>query len=204
MAPLGLEHSLQYRRGVPPVVNEELGIRQGVVNATTSVAGALQAAGVQSIVFAGSRTRVEVLTQYLREMRGGLAGFGRELLEHDDDAALGLVVLHADRPDVPGEGQRRDRAVAVGGFHVGREVLQQRQQVLAQGGDLLLLAPQVDEAALVTAGEEEHALPRRAVRTRPEHLGAREVVGLAHVHDGTRGTESPVSLTVRTAGPSSP
>jgi len=55
----------------PPVVNEELGIRQGVVNATTSVAGALQAAGVQSIVFAGSRTRVEVLTQYLREMRGG-------------------------------------------------------------------------------------------------------------------------------------
>ena len=57
----------------PPVVNEELGIRQGVVNATTSVTGALQAAGVQSIVFAGSRTRVEVLTQYLREMRGGRA-----------------------------------------------------------------------------------------------------------------------------------
>ena len=55
----------------PPVVNEELGIRQGVVNATTSVVGALQEAGVQSIVFAGSRTRVEVLTQYLREMRGG-------------------------------------------------------------------------------------------------------------------------------------
>ncbi|MCK9495952.1 MAG: DEAD/DEAH box helicase [Dehalococcoidia bacterium] len=55
----------------PPVVNAELGIRQGVVNATTSLVGRLQEAGVQSIVFAGSRTRVEVLTQYLREMRGG-------------------------------------------------------------------------------------------------------------------------------------
>ncbi|MEX1022069.1 MAG: DEAD/DEAH box helicase [Dehalococcoidia bacterium] len=55
----------------PPVVNAELGIRQGVVNATTAVASRLQAAGVQSIVFAGSRTRVEVLTQYLREAKGG-------------------------------------------------------------------------------------------------------------------------------------
>ncbi len=55
----------------PPVVNAELGIRQGVVNATTAIASRLQSAGLQSIVFAGSRTRVEVLTQYLREARGG-------------------------------------------------------------------------------------------------------------------------------------
>ncbi len=55
----------------PPVVNAELGIRQGVVNATTTIASRLQGAGVQSIVFAGSRTRVEVLTQYLREAKGG-------------------------------------------------------------------------------------------------------------------------------------
>ena len=55
----------------PPVVNRELGIRRGVVNATTDVAARLQAEGVQTIVFAGSRTRVEELTQYLREARGG-------------------------------------------------------------------------------------------------------------------------------------
>ena len=55
----------------PPVVNRELGIRQGVVNATTAIASELQAAGVQSLVFAGSRTRVELLTQYLREAPGG-------------------------------------------------------------------------------------------------------------------------------------
>ncbi len=39
--------------------------------ATADVAARLQAAGVQTIVFAGSRTRVEELTQYLREARGG-------------------------------------------------------------------------------------------------------------------------------------
>lgn len=55
----------------PPVVNRELGIRRGVVNATVDVAARLQAAGVQTIVFGGSRTRVEELTQYLREARGG-------------------------------------------------------------------------------------------------------------------------------------
>ena len=55
----------------PPVVNRELGIRRGVVNATADVATRLQAEGVQQIVFAGSRTRVEELTQYLREARGG-------------------------------------------------------------------------------------------------------------------------------------
>jgi DEAD/DEAH box helicase domain-containing protein len=55
----------------PPVVNRELGIRQGVVNATTAVAAELQEAGVQTLVFGGSRTRVELLTQYLREAPGG-------------------------------------------------------------------------------------------------------------------------------------
>ena len=55
----------------PPVVNRELGIRRGVVNATVDVASRLQEAGAQTIVFAGSRTRVEELTQYLREARRG-------------------------------------------------------------------------------------------------------------------------------------
>jgi len=55
----------------PPVVNRELGIRRGVVNATVDVASRLQEAGAQTIVFGGSRTRVEELTQYLREVRHG-------------------------------------------------------------------------------------------------------------------------------------
>ena len=62
----------------PPVVNAELGIRQGVVNAATNVAAALQERGVHTLVFAGSRTRVEELTQYLRERPGGGARPGEE------------------------------------------------------------------------------------------------------------------------------
>ena len=55
----------------PPIVNRELGVRRGVVNTTTDVAANLQAQGVQTLVFGGSRTRVEVMTQYLRERPGG-------------------------------------------------------------------------------------------------------------------------------------
>ena len=39
----------------PPVVNRELGIRRGVIRSATDIAAALQAGGVQTIVFAGSR-----------------------------------------------------------------------------------------------------------------------------------------------------
>ena len=92
----------------------------------------------------------------------------------------------------------------VRGLDVGGQVVEQREQVLAQRGHLLLLAPQVDEATLVAPGEEEDTLARRAVGAGPEHLGAREVVGLAHVHEGTSGPVAPVSLTVSTVGPSSP
>ena len=53
----------------PPVVNRELGLRRGVVRSVVDVTARLQAADVQTLVFAGSRTRVELLTQYLRERR---------------------------------------------------------------------------------------------------------------------------------------
>jgi len=54
----------------PPVIDRALGIRRSLVHATTDVAAALQAEGLQTIVFAGSRTQVELLTQYLRERPG--------------------------------------------------------------------------------------------------------------------------------------
>lgn len=55
----------------PPVVNEQLGIRAGVISSATAVAETLQRADVQTIVFAGSRTNVELITQYLRDDRRG-------------------------------------------------------------------------------------------------------------------------------------
>ncbi len=51
----------------PPVVNKELGIRQSSLKATRDVAARLIRAGIQTIVFAPSRVRVELLLTYLRE-----------------------------------------------------------------------------------------------------------------------------------------
>lgn len=51
----------------PPVVNKELGIRQSSLKATRDVAARLIRAGVQTIVFAPSRMRVELLLTYLRD-----------------------------------------------------------------------------------------------------------------------------------------
>ncbi len=51
----------------PPVVNRELGIREGAVGAARKIGARLLRAGVQTIVFAPSRVRVELLLRYLRE-----------------------------------------------------------------------------------------------------------------------------------------
>ena len=51
----------------PPVVNRELGIRQSSLKAARDISAQLIRAGVQTIVFAPSRTRVELLLTYLRE-----------------------------------------------------------------------------------------------------------------------------------------
>ncbi|MGI8926931.1 MAG: DEAD/DEAH box helicase [Tepidiformaceae bacterium] len=51
----------------PPVVNRELGIRQSSIKAARDVAARLIRGGIQTIVFAPSRTRVELLLTYLRE-----------------------------------------------------------------------------------------------------------------------------------------
>ena len=51
----------------PPIVNRELGIREGAVDAARGIGARLLQAGVQTIVFAPSRVRVELLLRYLRE-----------------------------------------------------------------------------------------------------------------------------------------
>lgn len=51
----------------PPVVNRELGIRQSSLKAARDVSAQLIRASVQTIVFAPSRTRVELLLTYLRD-----------------------------------------------------------------------------------------------------------------------------------------
>lgn len=51
----------------PPVVNRELGIRKSSIKVARDIGARLIRSGVQTIVFAPSRTRVEVLLTYLRE-----------------------------------------------------------------------------------------------------------------------------------------
>ncbi len=63
-APRGEKHFLFFN---PPVVNHELGIRASSVKQAARIAAGLLSRDIQSIVFARSRLRVEVLTTYLRE-----------------------------------------------------------------------------------------------------------------------------------------
>jgi len=63
-APRGIKHFIFYN---PPVVNQELGIRQSVVKTTRRIAERFMGCGAQLIVFARSRMRVELLLTYLEK-----------------------------------------------------------------------------------------------------------------------------------------
>ncbi|REK77123.1 DEAD/DEAH box helicase [Paenibacillus paeoniae] len=64
-APMGEKHFVLYN---PPVVNKQLGIRRSSVLETQKLAAMLLKQGVQTIVFARSRVRVELLLTYLQEL----------------------------------------------------------------------------------------------------------------------------------------
>ncbi|MFS0722336.1 DEAD/DEAH box helicase [Paenibacillus sp. 1P07SE] len=64
-APTGEKHFVFYN---PPVVNKQLGIRRSSVLETQRLAALLLKQGVQTIVFARSRVRVEILLTYLQEL----------------------------------------------------------------------------------------------------------------------------------------
>ncbi|MFC0214697.1 DEAD/DEAH box helicase [Paenibacillus chartarius] len=64
-APAGEKHFVFYN---PPVVNQQLGIRKSSVLETRKLAGLLLKQGIQTIVFARSRVRVEILLTYLQEL----------------------------------------------------------------------------------------------------------------------------------------
>ena len=74
-APMGERHFVFYN---PPVVNRQLGIREGVIPVTRAISGMLLKNGIQTITFARSRLTVEVLTRYLKDMvRDPLGNAGR-------------------------------------------------------------------------------------------------------------------------------
>ncbi len=73
-APRGEKHFILYN---PPIVNYELGIRRSVVNETKKLAEKFLASKIQTIVFARSRLRVEILVTYLKEIMEKLGKSGR-------------------------------------------------------------------------------------------------------------------------------
>ncbi len=70
-APAGEKHLLFYN---PPLVDAELGLRRSSLLEAQRLGERLLAAGVQSIFFARSRLRVELLLTYLREAYGRQGG----------------------------------------------------------------------------------------------------------------------------------
>ncbi|MDZ7363124.1 MAG: DEAD/DEAH box helicase [candidate division KSB1 bacterium] len=64
-APRGEKHFILYN---PPVVNRELGIRKSSVKEARNIAGKFLLNDIQTIVFARSRLRVEILVTYLKQM----------------------------------------------------------------------------------------------------------------------------------------
>ncbi len=73
-APSGERHLLFYN---PPLVNAAMGIRKSPILSATTWASRLVDSGAQTIVFARSRTAVELLLTYLRKGRDGatVAGY---------------------------------------------------------------------------------------------------------------------------------
>lgn len=63
-APSGRKHFILYN---PPVVNAQLGIRRSVVSESSYLARKFLDKNIQTIVFARSRLRVEILVTYLKE-----------------------------------------------------------------------------------------------------------------------------------------
>lgn len=64
-APRGEKHFIFYN---PPVINPQLGIRKSVVKEAARLSRNFVLAGVQTILFARSRLRVEILVTYLKDL----------------------------------------------------------------------------------------------------------------------------------------
>ena len=107
-APTGEKHFIFYN---PPLVNKELGIRKSAVKEASRLAMHFLMENIQTIVFARSRLRVEIITTYLKRMlsrakrrsdnvrgyRGGYLPLERREIERGlkDKSILGVVSTNA-------------------------------------------------------------------------------------------------------------
>src|SRR5882672_8914468 len=160
---------------------------------------------------AGLHERVRLLDERRRlravdqEARGGRLALGvllHRLVGDDQDAVARFVIAHGDRRDGPGRVDRLDQR-EVGGRRraAAGQAVQERAEVLRERPDLLLLALERDELALLAPLEIEDSLARLADGAGGEVIGAQELERGAH--DPVSRPRSPsIEFTVSTTGPS--
>ena len=108
LAPLGIEHSVQYRRGVPPVVNEEI--------STRILTHAIEAIGSDVLCDTRQSGGGEDFSWYLEEVPGAMArlgvwtGRGPQLRPASADVRPGRAVAGGGRSGA-GQHRRPSRAV---------------------------------------------------------------------------------------------
>ena len=128
-----------------------------------------------------------------------------ELLGDDHDAVVGLLVGHGQAADRPGQlgglggGGGLDHGQALGRREVGEDAA----EVLAQGGDLLLLDLERGGDRVLAGLQEEGAPAGRADGAGQDVGRVGELEGLAHDRP-SRERSSPVELAASTAGPVDP
>jgi len=86
-APAGPKEVLLYN---PPVINEELGIRKGVMSQALRIATPFIEQDVPTICFTGSRLHTEVLSRYLRERFCRRPGTGHKIASYRGGYLPGL------------------------------------------------------------------------------------------------------------------
>src|SRR5262245_8908992 len=134
--------------------------------------------------------------------RGGVALLVlQELVGDDQDAIARLVVADGDRGDDPDrvDGLEQRRRLERGGAD-GRKLLEQAAQILGEGSDLLLLALERDERALLARLQIEHALAGRPDGAGSEVIGRDEFERRAHFPPSQPRSPS-TEFTVSTTGP---
>src|SRR5206468_3366644 len=160
---------------------------------------------------AGLHERVRLLDERRRlravdqEARGGRLALGvllHRLVGDDQDAVARFVVAHGDRRDGPRRVDRLDQRQVPRRRHAAAgQPVQERAEILGERADLLLLALERDELALLARLDVEDPLARLADGTGGEVIGAQELEGRAHGQE-SRPRSPSVEFTVSTIGPS--
>src|SRR5689334_14132473 len=155
----------------------------------------------QDVRLLDERGRLSPGDQHARRRRIAAFFLVQELVGDDQDTIARLIVADRDRGDDPRRVDRlQEREVARRPFADGRQLLEEARQILRERADLLLLALQGDERALLARLEIEDALAGRAEGAGREVVRSDEFERRAHLPPSQPRLPS-TEFTVSTTGP---